>query len=100
MQEEIDFSAWLEYFADGILDELRRVRKTLPELSAAKPRLEPHHRQILDYVKEHGSITQREYGTISSRSLASRKLDFDKLLKLDLIKVEGTGRGTYYVLAS
>lgn len=100
LKDDIDFTAWLEYFADGILDELRRVRKTLPEQSAEKPRLEPHHRQILDYIKEHGSITQREYGAISSRSLASRKLDFDKLLKLDLIKVEGTGRGTYYVLAS
>lgn len=97
---DIDFSAWLEYFADGILDELRRVRKTLPEQSGAKPRLEPHHKQILAYIEEHGSITQREYGTISSRSLAARKLDFDKLVKLNLIKAEGTGRGTYYVLAS
>ena len=82
------------------MDELRRVRKTLPEQAAAKSRLEPHHRQILNYIKEHGSIAQREYGTISSRSLASRKLDFDKLVKLNLIKAEGTGRGTYYVLAS
>ena len=86
--------------AQGRIDELRRVRKTLPEQSVEQPRLEPHHRQILDYIKEHGSITQREYGTISSRSLASRKLDFNKLLKLGLIKVESTGRGTYYVLAS
>ena len=98
LKEAIDFSAWLEYFADGILDELRRVRKALPEQAGTKPRLEPHHRQILDYIKQHGSITQREYGTISSRSLASRKLDFDKLLKLNLIKAEGIGRGTYYVL--
>lgn len=97
LADEIDFSEWLEYFADGILDELRRVRKALPERSAAKPRLEPHHRQILDYIEEHGSITQREYGTISPRSLASRKLDFDKLVKLGLIEVKGTGRGTYYV---
>lgn len=97
LADEIDFSEWLEYFADGILDELRRVRKALPERSAQKPRLEPHHRQILDYIEEHGSITQREYGTISPRSLASRKLDFDKLVKLGLIEVKGTGRGTYYV---
>ena len=100
LKDDIDFSAWLEYFADGILDELRRVRKMLPEQSATKPRLETHHRQILDYIKEHGSITQREYGAISSRSLSARKLDFDKLIKLDLIKAEGTGRGTYYVLVS
>ncbi|MEJ2742760.1 MAG: hypothetical protein P8176_09820 [Gammaproteobacteria bacterium] len=31
LKNDIDFSAWLEYFTDGILDELRRVRKTLPE---------------------------------------------------------------------
>ncbi len=100
LKEDIDFSAWLEYFADGILDELRRVRKTLPEQAEIRPRLEPHHKEILAYIEKHGSITQREYGEISSRSLASRKLDFDKLVKLNLIKAEGTGRGTYYVLAS
>lgn len=97
LKDDIEFSDWLEYFADGILDELRRVRKILPEPAAAKPRLEPHHRQILEYIELHGSITQREYGNISSRSLASRKLDFEKLVTLNLIKAEGTGRGTYYV---
>lgn len=100
LKGDIDFSDWLEYFAEGILDELRRVRKALPEQSTPKPRLEGHHRQILDYIEEHGSVTQREYGQISSRSLASRKLDFDKLVKLNLIEVKGIGRGTYYVLVS
>jgi Fic family protein len=99
LAEDLDFSDWLEYFTDGILDELRHVRKALPEKSKVKPRLEPHHRQILDYIEEHGSITQREYSGISSRSLASRKLDFDKLTKLNLVEVKGTGRGTYYVKA-
>lgn len=94
----IDFTGWLEYFADGILDELRRICKALPQHLEPKPRLEPHHRQVLDYIKEQGSITQREYGAISTRSLASRKLDFEKLLDLDLIEAKGTGRGTYYVL--
>ncbi len=98
--EDIDFSGWLEYFADGVLDELRRVRKALSEPSTAKFRLEPHHQQILDYVEEHGSITQREYGSISSRSLAARKLDFDKLVKLNLVESRGIGRGTYYVRVS
>jgi Fic family protein len=98
LQEEIDFSAWLEYFADGILDELRRIVKLLPEQLAVRPRLEFHHQQILDYIHEKGSITQREYGGISPRSLASRKLDFDRLVQLNLIEIKGVGRGTYYVL--
>jgi Fic family protein len=97
LAEDIDFTDWLEYFTDGILDELRHVRKVLPEKSKVKPRLEPHHRKILDYIEEHGSITQREYGSISLRSLASRKLDLNKLIKLDLIEAKGTRRGTYYV---
>jgi len=97
LKDNIDFSAWLEYFAEGILDELRRVIKLLPEQSTPQPRLEPHHQQILDYIDERGSITQREYGAISDRSLASRKLDFEKLIRLNLIKAKGIGRGTYYV---
>ena len=100
LADTINFSDWLEYFADGILDELRRIRKTLPLHLQPKPRLEPHHRQVLDYIKEQGSITQREYGSISTRSLASRKLDFEKLLVLKLIETKGTGRGTYYVFFS
>jgi Fic family protein len=100
LENDIDFSDWLEYFADGILDELRRIIKLLPEQSAVKPRLEPHHEQILDYIQERGSITQREYGDISARSLASRKIDFDKLIQLKLIESQGVGRGTYYVLTS
>ncbi len=96
-KENVDFTNWLEYFADGILDELRRVRKALRDNLEPQPRLEPHHQEILGYIDENGSITQREYGTISSRSLASRKLDFEKLLDLNLIETKGTGRGTYYV---
>jgi predicted HTH transcriptional regulator len=88
----------LEYFADGILDELRRIVKLLPEQLAVRPRLESHHQQILDYIHEKGSITQREYGGISTRSLASRKLDFERLVRLNLIEIKGVGRGTYYVL--
>ena len=97
LKDKVDFTVWLEYFADGILDELQRVRKTLPDTLSSQPRLEPHHKQILNYINEHGSITQREYGAISERSLASRKLDFEKLLDLGLIEAKGIGRGTYYV---
>jgi len=100
LNDIIDFSNWLEYFADGILDELHRVRKALPEHLEPKSRIEPHHRQVIDYIREHGSITQREYGDISPRSLAARKMDFEKLLKLKLIETRGTGRGTYYVAVS
>lgn len=98
LEKEIDFTQWLEYFADGILDELLRLRKLLPTKLEPQPRLEEHHQQILEYIGERGSITQREYGAISSRSLASRKVDFEKLIDLEMIEAKGAGRGTYYVM--
>lgn len=73
------------------------VIKILPEQLRANPRLELHHQQILNYIHERGSITQREYGDISDRSLAARKLDFEKLIRLKLIEANGVGRGTFSV---
>ena len=97
LEAGIDFTAWLEFFADGILDELRRVRGIIP--IDAPIRLEEHHRRLLTYIGEHGSISQREYGQISNRSLAARKQDFQKLLALDMIERKGGGRSIYYVLS-
>lgn len=92
----INFTKWLEYFSEGILDELRRVRKTIPTIH--RPRLEEHHKRILRYIEKHGSITQREYGKIVIRSLAARKKDFQKLLALGLLESHGGGRSLYYTL--
>ena len=96
LKEQIDFTNWLEYFAEGILDELKRVQKSL---STQSPRLEPHHEKILQYIDKNNSITQREYGAISNRSLAARKHDFAKLVELGLIQKQGGGRSVYYVRA-
>ena len=94
LEDQLDFTEWLEYFAEGILDELKRIQKNLPETPI---RIEDYHQIILDYIDQHGSITQREYGAISTRSLAMRKKDFVRLLNLKLIKTVGVGRATYYV---
>lgn len=97
-EPSIDFTAWLEFFTDGILDELRRVRGSIAK--DAPVRIEDHHRRLLDYINQHGSISQREYGQISNRSLAARKQDFQKLADLGLIERKRGGRSTYYILSN
>ncbi len=95
--ESIDFTQWLEYFTDGIIDELNRVKSQFPQY---QERLEPHHKQILEYIKEHGSITMREYEEITDRAKATRIQDFKKLVDLGLIVPVGAGKATYYILKS
>lgn len=94
--EQIEHTEWLEYFAEGILDELIRVRGLLKHEG---PRLEAHHQKILDHIHEYGRITQRDYGTLTSRSLAARKKDFADLLDWELIERKGQGRSVFYVLS-
>ncbi len=90
---EIDHTQWLEYFCEGILDELARVNKLL---SAQKTNNLAHLTVILDFIDLHGSINQQQYGRITERSLAARKKDFKKLIDAGLLARIGKGKNTKY----
>ena len=77
--------------------ELKRVQKNILS-SKRNIRVPEHYNVILDYIKEHGNISQKEYAEISTRSLAARKNDFLKMLELGLIESKEGGRSTYYIL--
>jgi Fic family protein len=95
---KIDFTAWLEYFTGGIIDELLRVQKTLPD-SAPNPHdeLKPYHHAILEFIEKKGFITDKDYAALTDRAKPTRRLDFNKLIELGLIVREGMGKNTYYV---
>ncbi len=45
----IDFTTWLEYFTEGIIDELLRVQKILSEVNVTpKTQLQSYHLKILN----------------------------------------------------
>lgn len=93
----VDFTEWLEYFAGGILDELLRVRKVIEKAqSDISIRLMSYHQQILQFVDQHGSITDKDYSKLTERAKATRTLDFNNLIKWGFLVREGRGRGTYY----
>lgn len=95
----IDFTKWLEYFTEGIIDELLRVGKFLPE-AAVSPhdQLQPYHLKMLDYIRQNGFIADPAYAKLTKRAKATRALDFKKLIDLGLIERKGKGRATYYIL--
>jgi Fic family protein len=97
----VDFTQWLEYFTDGVLDELLRV-KELFEKTVESPRfgLKDHHRVILEYLREHQSINDAIYAKLVNRAKPTRALDLRYLLNQKLIERHGKGRATYYTAKS
>jgi len=97
----VDFTGWLEYFTDGIIDELLRVGKNL-KIEALSPEtaLKLHHQKILKFIEENGFIANRDYAKLSTRAKPTRNQDFNKLIESGLIERHGKGKATYYKIKS
>ena len=99
MIKKVKFTQWLEYFTDGIIDELLRVKKEL-EMKEFSPHseLKYHHKVILDIIQKNGYITDRDYAKKIDRAKATRALDFKHLMQSGMIDRKGKGKNTYYIL--
>ena len=101
IKDQIDFTSWLEYFTDGIIDELLRVEKELGQESVSPEKeLKDYHQKILSYIKKHGYISDRDYAKLTPRAKPTRNLDFKKLIELGIIEKLGKGKATYYKIKS
>lgn len=98
IKDKIDFTVWLEYFTDGIIDELLRVKKQLIVLPTPKAELKEHDKKIINYIKKHGFIDNKKYSQITDRAKPTRSLDLKRLTSLGIIRKKGKGKATYYVL--
>lgn len=95
--EKIDFTDWLIYFTDGIIDELLRVQKLLKSFTLPS-RLNEYEKTIVEYIKKNGSISKSEYGKITDRAHSTQILDFKRLVDKNIIAKQGKGKATYYTL--
>jgi Fic family protein len=99
LKDSYDFTEWLEYFTDGVIDELERISTNL-KIQSLLPNyaLRPHDIKLIKYIKKHGSITDNQYSKITNRAKATRNQDFNRLISLKKIKRIGQGKATYYIL--
>jgi Fic family protein len=95
--DSLDFTGWLEYFTDGIIDELLRVQKllSLEDVSPEK-QLREHHQKIISHIEKHGYIADRDYAKLTARAKPTRNLDFRKLVEMGIIEKSGKGKATCY----
>ena len=57
-----------------------------------------HDQKILDFIERNRQIQNSDYAKLVKRSKATRTKDFQRLVKLGLIKMKAKGKATYYVL--
>lgn len=95
----LDFTSWLEYFTDGIFDELLRISKILEKKRITpKTVLKSHHHKILKYLDANDFITDKIYSTLTDRAKPTRNQDFNRLIEMELIERVGKGKATIYRL--
>ena len=99
LKNHIDFTNWLEYFTEGIIDELLRIQKnTLLIVTSPDTQLQKHHQKMIEFIHDKGFIKDSDYAKLVDRARATRTLDFQKLIKLGIIERKGKGKATYYTL--
>lgn len=99
LRDAINFTPWLEYFSDGIIDELLRVGNELTKSNnTPATTLQTYHHTIINHIKKHGFIKDSDYAHLTKRAKPTRNLDFRKLIEQGLIEKQAKGKATYYVL--
>jgi len=105
-QKSLDLTDWLEYFTEGVAVSLKVVKDKVIGLSKdikfLKERgqiaLTKRQIAIVEYIIEKGRITNKELRGILNISPQAAHKEINKLVKLDVIKPKGKGRGLYYDL--
>lgn len=98
IKDTIDFTDWLVYFTDGIIDELLRVQKLLRD-SILPNRFTDYEKVIIEYIKKNGLISKSEYEKITDRARSTQILDFKRLVDKNVIIKQGKGKATFYTLS-
>ncbi len=97
-----DLTSWLEYSAEGLLLTLERVWKRIQQLSAKsrgkKLVLRPRQEQLLQLLREHGSLSPSELWKALDVSKQGAMDLLRPLIDAGLVKREGTLKSGRYVL--
>ena len=102
-----DLTVWLEYFCEGLAQELERVKEKVQKLSLdsrLKGRtgqivLSERQVKLVEYIESYGSINNRVWRSILPDYSDDTILrDLKDLQKKKLIKKKGSTKGAVYVL--
>lgn len=96
---------WLEYFTTGFLVEARKVLEKIQSIGYGKVSrkseqiyLDKAEIQIMDFLSTTGRITSDDVSDIFNITKRAAQLKLKKLILSKLIKTQGSGPSTFYIL--
>ncbi|MDP3973919.1 MAG: Fic family protein [Candidatus Daviesbacteria bacterium] len=99
-------TVWLEYFTTGFLVEARKVLEKIQSIGYGQVSkkseqifLDKDEIQIMDFLTTTGRITSDDVADILKFTKRAAQLKLKRLIQNKLIKLQGSGPGTYYVLS-
>ncbi len=98
-----DLTEWLEYFTDGVLYSVNKVKEVIRRLGITQKmkdsepiELTQKQIRILEEIKEKGKITNKELREMFKISRQAILKEIKKLIDIELIELVGKGRNAYY----
>jgi len=104
--ETIDITDWLEYFTEGVLISISKVKEKVLKLSLEKRKKEEkgqialteRQMKIIEHLQRNGRITTGDMAKMFGVTRQAALKELSKLVEMEVIKPEGKGRGAHYVL--
>lgn len=105
-QKTLDLTQWLEYFTDGVLLSISKVRNKVLQLSLEKQKkdakgqiqLTERQMKIIEYIHMNGQITAGSMAEMFKITRQAALKEINKLVGYGIIKLEGKGRGAHYII--
>lgn len=101
--ESGDLTEWIEYFLEGVLISVTRVKDYIEKIPLTtefkdKKPINEEQIRIIEYLQEKGKITNKEIQELIGITSQAAYYHINKLQELGILKREGAGRATYYIL--
>lgn len=97
----LDTTHWLEYFTDGVLISLTRVKEKILSFSikTTGPQIALTERQmkIMEKIVTNGQITSGEIQEMFKISRQAVHKELKKIVELGVIEAKGEGKAIYYI---
>lgn len=98
-----DITKWLEYFTDGVLYSINKVKEVIDRIGISSKadekklvELTEKQMKILEKIKEKSKITNKDLRKIFGISRQAVLKEIAKLVDAKLIELVGKGRNAYY----